>query len=93
VAHVHGFLVFYEEPQLRDRFGASYDDYRGVSAAGFPSSQVLDMTASPGPRAPIAIMLTPSGPARSRAMSFGRTGSRPRPELVDPSGTLTRRCP
>ena len=22
------FLVFYEEPQLRDRFGASYDDYR-----------------------------------------------------------------
>jgi len=23
-----GFLVFYEEPQLRDRFGASYDDYR-----------------------------------------------------------------
>lgn len=23
-----GFLVFYEEPQLRDRFGASYEDYR-----------------------------------------------------------------
>jgi protein-S-isoprenylcysteine O-methyltransferase Ste14 len=23
-----GFLVFYEEPQLSDRFGASYDDYR-----------------------------------------------------------------
>jgi protein-S-isoprenylcysteine O-methyltransferase Ste14 len=23
-----GFLVFYEEPQLRGRFGASYDDYR-----------------------------------------------------------------
>ena len=23
-----GFLVFYEEPQLHDRFGASYDDYR-----------------------------------------------------------------
>ena len=23
------FLVFYEEPQLRERFGASYDDYRG----------------------------------------------------------------
>jgi protein-S-isoprenylcysteine O-methyltransferase Ste14 len=23
-----GFLVFYEEPQLRERFGASYDDYR-----------------------------------------------------------------
>ena len=22
------FLVFYEEPQLRERFGASYDDYR-----------------------------------------------------------------
>jgi protein-S-isoprenylcysteine O-methyltransferase Ste14 len=23
-----GFLAFYEEPQLHDRFGASYDDYR-----------------------------------------------------------------
>ena len=23
-----GFLAFYEEPQLRGRFGASYDDYR-----------------------------------------------------------------
>jgi protein-S-isoprenylcysteine O-methyltransferase Ste14 len=23
-----GFLAFYEEPQLRERFGASYDDYR-----------------------------------------------------------------
>lgn len=23
-----GFLVLYEEPQLRERFGASYDDYR-----------------------------------------------------------------
>jgi protein-S-isoprenylcysteine O-methyltransferase Ste14 len=24
-----GFLAFYEEPQLRDRFGESYEDYRG----------------------------------------------------------------
>jgi protein-S-isoprenylcysteine O-methyltransferase Ste14 len=31
------FLVFYEEPQLRRRFGASYDDYRRRVKRWFPT--------------------------------------------------------
>ncbi len=31
------FLVFYEEPQLRDRFGAGYDDYRRRVHRWFPT--------------------------------------------------------
>ena len=32
-----GFLVFHEEPQLRDRFGASYEDYRRRVRRWFPT--------------------------------------------------------
>jgi protein-S-isoprenylcysteine O-methyltransferase Ste14 len=32
-----GFLFFYEEPQLRDRFGESYEDYRGRVRRWLPS--------------------------------------------------------
>ena len=44
-----GFLVFYEEPQLRERFGADYEDYTRRVNRWLPTTSPAPPRRRPGP--------------------------------------------
>ncbi len=74
LADLRASLLFWEEPGLRRRFGDDYEDYTAARPPldAYSSQKPSILTASPGPPgAPIAIISTPSGPARKpRGVSF-----------------------